>query len=671
MNKDGSISIHQTIHGYENGHSLLGYSVELPSEVRRKMLPISDMSGNSMIDGFEEYLTAYPIKEINSFAIAKTWYAAEMERPGCVWTHTLIVSFVDVPLVADIKSLLELFKRPISSRNYSEYHEEIQMKPANRKETPSDFSMNNFDTSFVKTVIEQLYDNNEKTILIRGISSRHFDKLLLALWLQQWPRLKRNFSFCSGAIEPRALDKQYLDVQIIPNRAFRESQSFAIIDALKPNTSKASFEDWSELVYNDLKSPSILRSFLSTFGADVSGDRRSFKMLAECFLFFRDSKPSLQEAVTFITNCFPSPGEAYTLKANLLEAGKSDKNYFVPKYKEKEIFLFLSTTSLFIYFDYTKLKFESRFFDYFFKSPIDAIQVLEKVLEIEPNVFGEQLYRLLSNQLEKTGFGNLLVESPNLLTVLISLNPALTYSKNFWQTHSHLQMDIIRTLQRSADGRVDWLRVITLLLDNQAVIDPRSFEGHETHISSIILDWIDQNHDVPIDQVWTNYLEHNTEDVLSWLLKNDSPSPYSSALVINFLDPNSRIVVSKGAEPWLPTIDVVNQSEDHWLKPALASFCLPLAFNLTGSGAMKLIIFAFETVYNLLEKSQLPFRYWNFLEVHTKPLSIFKDWDKCKKIVNTLVDHTTQNGFDLPYIVDRIEDHKIRDRIRRRFNKVR
>ena len=110
MNKDGSITINQTVHGYENGHSLLASSIDLPNEVRRKMLPITDMSGNSMIDGFEEYITAYPLRTINAFAIGKTWYANEMARPGCVWTHTLIISFVDLPLLLDIETIFSLFK---------------------------------------------------------------------------------------------------------------------------------------------------------------------------------------------------------------------------------------------------------------------------------------------------------------------------------------------------------------------------------------------------------------------------------------------------------------------------------------------------------------------------------------------------------------------------------
>src|SRR5687767_10664854 len=101
MDKNGIIAINQTLHGYNNGHTLIASSTDINSEVKRIMLPISDMSGNSMQNGFEEYLTGYPLREINMYALAKTWYAPEMTRPGCVWTHTLLIDFADLSIIND------------------------------------------------------------------------------------------------------------------------------------------------------------------------------------------------------------------------------------------------------------------------------------------------------------------------------------------------------------------------------------------------------------------------------------------------------------------------------------------------------------------------------------------------------------------------------------------
>src|SRR5690349_14831966 len=110
--RDNKIKIHQTLHGYDNGHSMLASSVDALPEAKRTLLIMSDMSGPSMQSGFEEYLTGYPLKEMNAFALSKTWYAPEMKRPGCVWTHTLLINFSDLQNVNNFQDLVDLFKRP-------------------------------------------------------------------------------------------------------------------------------------------------------------------------------------------------------------------------------------------------------------------------------------------------------------------------------------------------------------------------------------------------------------------------------------------------------------------------------------------------------------------------------------------------------------------------------
>jgi hypothetical protein len=58
-----SISVDQTLHGYDDGHRLLKSSSSLPSEVDRQLLVMSDMSGDSMISGFEAMSPAIPFQQ--------------------------------------------------------------------------------------------------------------------------------------------------------------------------------------------------------------------------------------------------------------------------------------------------------------------------------------------------------------------------------------------------------------------------------------------------------------------------------------------------------------------------------------------------------------------------------------------------------------------------------
>src|SRR5690349_16921323 len=107
-----SIEVHQAVHGYRDGHELLSSSVQFPSSARRVMLVLSDLSGDGAVRGFTEYLTGYPLDEPAMYAFARTWYASEMPRPGCVWTHTLLVSFSDLAQLSALFDLYRYFRRP-------------------------------------------------------------------------------------------------------------------------------------------------------------------------------------------------------------------------------------------------------------------------------------------------------------------------------------------------------------------------------------------------------------------------------------------------------------------------------------------------------------------------------------------------------------------------------
>src|SRR5438132_2007187 len=100
------MEINQCIHGYQNGHELLANSIALPVDVRKILLLQSDLSGQSIEQGFNEYLTGYPIVELGVYAFAKTWYANEMKRPGCVWTHTLLIQFSDLAKIYSLDTLM-------------------------------------------------------------------------------------------------------------------------------------------------------------------------------------------------------------------------------------------------------------------------------------------------------------------------------------------------------------------------------------------------------------------------------------------------------------------------------------------------------------------------------------------------------------------------------------
>lgn len=111
------IRIDQALHGYSKGHRLLCTSQKMSDSNAKKMTMLSDLSGNEFVRGFEEYYTGYRLSN-DKIVLACTWYANEMSRPGCVWTHSLIIELKEIRNCnRDINEIFSLFRKPSSDND--------------------------------------------------------------------------------------------------------------------------------------------------------------------------------------------------------------------------------------------------------------------------------------------------------------------------------------------------------------------------------------------------------------------------------------------------------------------------------------------------------------------------------------------------------------------------
>lgn len=115
-----TIHINQLLHGYDEGHRLLAGSIKPDRQSAKTLLALSDLSGQGVSPGPSGYITGYPLPQMSAYAIARTWLAPEMPRPGCVWTHTLLIDFSDLAVISNV-ALLNLFLRPSNREDISSY----------------------------------------------------------------------------------------------------------------------------------------------------------------------------------------------------------------------------------------------------------------------------------------------------------------------------------------------------------------------------------------------------------------------------------------------------------------------------------------------------------------------------------------------------------------------
>ena len=107
------MKIEQLLYGYDDGHTLLTGSILINSAAdSARLAMLSDWSGYRTTDDDDSYLTAFPLVDSPYYVVAKSWYAYEMERPGCVWTQVFLINLSEIDNQFDFRSLLIFFQRP-------------------------------------------------------------------------------------------------------------------------------------------------------------------------------------------------------------------------------------------------------------------------------------------------------------------------------------------------------------------------------------------------------------------------------------------------------------------------------------------------------------------------------------------------------------------------------
>ena len=282
------VILHQVLHGYKDGHRALASSVELDVQDKKTLLILSDISGPGSRLETSGYLTGYPLPNAGLYAFARTWSAPEMTRPGCVWTHTLLIDFADLATVGDTTQLLTCFRRPEGS-HFSDYNNAMKFE---ERSQPSPVSEEVASKS--KTLMAGLYQFPSEPIISFAQDSNTAEEAVLAIWGQQWPRLRRSFRFCTLASSDRSTKGSTFDLQLLPTNMPSVKGRFTnVIEAKVPVPEP----DWLAVAVNGITATGTdgLHQFLFQAGSDIPNGRADFATLCRVFTFLDGAEKGTRE----------------------------------------------------------------------------------------------------------------------------------------------------------------------------------------------------------------------------------------------------------------------------------------------------------------------------------------------------------------------------------------
>ncbi len=284
-----SIEIHQALFGYQDGHRLLATSIPLDDDSASTVLTLSDLAAASSDVGMG-YWTGIPLVKAKTYALIRTWLAPEMPRPGCVWSHVLLIKFSDLGRIRDLAVVAQLAAYPHWPLSLQTYEAPLLMGLGGIEASGGV----NFTRDHALNVLRNAYARRPGNVL--GLSRAVIEEVTFSIWSQQWPRLRRAFAFRTTGQGTFASSTR----QLMAGGMVAGMEGVAGSEAL----------EWETAAIDDLfdQQGGAFRQFIWRYGSDVRHSRERFKLLAETFVSLQSkplSGPRLQSVLKSLTNELP------------------------------------------------------------------------------------------------------------------------------------------------------------------------------------------------------------------------------------------------------------------------------------------------------------------------------------------------------------------------------
>lgn len=632
--------VEQALHGYASGHRLLRSSGQIPPDAQRLMLPISDAVDGRVLDEFDGYLTGYPLSDMRSYALARTWAAPELQRPGCVWTHTLLVRFSDLGRVTDPETLLPLFRRP--SDDLSVYDEPLSLEPSHSVPGPA------LPHDRLRHFLGSFYAKPRRSLAF--VTDSHLDEtLVLALWRQQWPRLRRSFTFCTAGWPTRSIGDRFFDLQFLAHGAWSVPSSVlrrvaVIDDEVAPKDSRTL--RWADVAAKDAASrePTSLRTFLWHYGAEAKDPRAAFAPLVRSFSALQEARrrPAMYDAVVRTVAPLAQQSQTSRLTQDLLGRSTSRSSM-------QEAHLLAALVK------YGNDAFDPDEFELRERSQVLAGQADDAAVLVAaaaatshpPTMVAQQLLEGIAEGASPQLLERLRDQAPLAVSSIVELRPDLASAPHLWGDEKSARELFIAINARGVPGQRTLRRLMPSLLASTVA-----------HLPDLVLKrWGPGTYDLAVDALseleadsgrvgrgWIELLGRDSTKLVEWLTRAERPlDPRLLAVAARSLDPSDPDVLSAGASKWLPlarSSEVTDSSDAN-----SAVFLLALGLFNPGPGSEELVTHTFRPVHRAVATRRLPKHLWGLLRPHVRERQAETELDRSDQLRRAFVRVLLREGW--------------------------
>lgn len=634
------------LHGYKLGHNYIQGSIVLPSiHDMDKIATLSDWSEYVGVNNERDYITAYPLDESPYYVVAMTWYADGMRRPGCVWTHSLLIHKDDLDKINDFCNLLYLFEVPLAE-NY-----EIYSTPRAFVEDAKAVSMHLSDIG--ENRVSEVYEcllSTTPSFILSELTSHQSQMLLLTLMNYVPAEILKNKSLCSGTASPRAYDGKYLSLQFVTHDG----------NAVKYLTNK-SMTPWSQLVgvsvvNNRSQLAHLIHHYQDELGDSVkklSGFLNVVVLINTTCKDNEEKQHVLLEILNTLSETFPAKEDGRVFKSAVFQPS------LARDLGGEENFLYTISTVDVSSFTKEQVAYEKRLREL---ASTQFIELLKRLYNSEKlNEWGMGIVNEVAQYISYAEVADIRQTDKALFQTIISSSPEIL-NQIVWSDFSGKELQSILTVfsdKNMVNSFKHWRELLKNMLENKVPVATEltrmvfSYDRNcvGEYLTYLNLESHHSQRSVSIE------LEHYPETVLDWLSTVNIINLDVAYVLVNSVDEVSALVKNKGSKIWLPFYNALNE----FTPIQFFIYLYRLSFNWQDKEALMYLRKAFFHIHQFLAQDKLDYSLWYRIEPYTDRLFFIQDWDKCKKMRKMVIRRLKAAGYPKSAVANYTPDVRVNE----------
>lgn len=630
-----TIRVDQCLFGYDDGHRLLASSLAL-GDSAATLSHLSDLAPGTYFGSSAGYWTGVPLPKLKRYVLMHTWPAPEMPRPGCVWTHALLLDPTIFDQLSDLFQLKRGFRRPSGPNDHSSYRDPAPIEldggvPGGLEAHAGPMAVR---------LLDALYDGEGKVLsAVPGT----MDELLFAIWSQQWPRLRRNFRF-QTAVSRHSAHGGDFKFDVLFDLHGEGAEGEPVVPSV-----------WRNVALEDLLDPSRsnLRPFLRRYGADVRKQRGSFRPLCELSIL-KDAKGAgrVGKLLEVVERAFPEPDDAVQLKQDLVDGRLAPE-------------MQLEILSLIIADKHTQQlprpsEQSVAELAHFLPSHEKELVALAEEAAGAADVKMLPVLHAITSALPADRFWSMTTGAPRVRKMLVKARPELLLAPGVDGLDDTLLADFLDAVPEGS--RTASMFIDKMLERSDPVLVAAVFERFPLATAEKVIDLANRSSAWPPD-AWLRCLVARPSLLLDagLIAKLDR-----SSLVFDVADALGWVTAEtarRGVKPWLPAFSRMREDLHEERRDVLYAFLLVLAFHVPGDDARAAIEKSFPIVHSRVLASKLSWKAQQLLNPHLPDLGWMENWDVGLKLRIAVTYSYIVNAYDPASFARLASDRRVRDQM--------